>query len=105
MPTIYKPAKKVYKRKTVSKRGNENHAAVYNTVTWKKLRIEYLKQHPICEICEAKGKVSNIADVHHKTPISTANTKHGKQILGFDWSNLQSLCTACHKEQHLKTTF
>lgn len=101
MPTIYLPPKKVYKRlKTESKRNNENHNAVYNTTTWRELRIEKLKKDPLCEICKEKEILTLANEVHHKIPISTAKTKQAKETLGFDMNNLQSLCTQCHKDQH-----
>jgi len=102
MARIYIPPKKVYKRlKTESKRDNLNHIAVYNTTTWKALRIEKLKKDPLCEVCLKKGRVESARDVHHKKPISTGKTKADKQGLGFNFDNLQSLCTQCHKDAHL----
>lgn len=101
MAWIYLPPKKVYKRaKTESKRGNSNHDAVYNSVTWKKLRLEKLKKNPLCEVCLKRGKVESARDVHHITPIGTVESKQAKQVLGFDFENLQSLCKQCHKDQH-----
>lgn len=106
MPTIHLPPKKKYKReKTESKRDNLNHKSVYNTTTWRGLRIEYLKEHPLCEVCLEKEKITAAIDVHHKIPISEGTSMKDKQALGFDWNNLQTVCKQCHKEQHLKKTF
>ena len=106
MPTIYKPPKKVYKReKTDSKKSNLNNKAVYNTTTWRLLRIEKLKKNPLCEVCFEKGIINMAREVHHKVPLSTGSTMQEKQVLGFDMNNLKSLCEQCHKDQHLKTTF
>jgi len=101
MPRIFIPPKKVYKRlKTESKRDNLNHIAVYNTTTWKTLRLEKLKKDPLCERCLKKGVIRSARDVHHKKPISTGKTKAEKQALGFSLVNLESICTPCHKEAH-----
>lgn len=50
---------------------------------WRKLRLMYLRAHPLCAECGAPA-----TDVHHLRP---------KAAGGPDaWDNLQSLCHACH---------
>ena len=106
MPTIYLPPKKKHKRlKTESRRDNLNHKSVYNTTIWRELRIEKLKEQPLCEVCQEKGIIKLADEVHHPIPISKGTSRKDKEALGFDWNNLQSLCKQCHKEQHLKKTF
>ena len=101
MPSIYKPPKKVYKRvKEPSKRDNLNHKAVYNTKRWRAVRIEKLKQDPLCEDCLKKEIITPGVEVHHITPISKGKTIRDKQALGFDKANLKTLCEACHKKTH-----
>jgi 5-methylcytosine-specific restriction protein A len=104
MPTIPLPEKKKfsdYKRYAKrSKRDNLNHSAVYNTLTWRLLRLEKLRNQPLCEVCYSKGRIASAVDVHHLTPISEGKNKFEKQALGFDYDNLQSVCKECHKYAH-----
>jgi 5-methylcytosine-specific restriction endonuclease McrA len=85
------------KKKNSSKQNCLNHIAVYNTRTWKELRLYFLAENPLCEICKKLEKITLAQEVHHKIPISTGKTKEEKQQLGFDINNLQALCTECHK--------
>ena len=103
MPIINLPKKKVYKRwKHSSKRTNEIHKLVYNTLAWKVLRLEYIKSNPLCEECKEKGILNSAIDVHHKIPISAGKDLMEKKTLGFDWNNLKSVCKDCHKQEHKK---
>ena len=96
MPTLNLPDRK----RTSDKRQVLDHIAVYNTQRWRSLRLMYLKQHTLCEVCLKQNKIVLAEDVHHKQYISTATTKEGKQVLGFDVNNLQAVCKDCHKEIH-----
>lgn len=69
---------------------------VYNTPQWKKLRISYLMEHPLCELCGEQLAV----DVHHKVEISTGKNEEEMKKLGFDSNNLMSLCKKCHQFLH-----
>lgn len=60
------------------------------TAAWNKASVLYRKQHPLCEICAARGMTVVAAEVHHKTPI-----KAGGRLL--DQENMQSLCKSCHQ--------
>lgn len=82
-----------------SKKDNTIHSTVYNTSAWKKLRINYLMLHPVCEKCNNSLAI----DVHHKTEISTGKNESEMKQLGFDSNNLMALCKSCHKEMHNKT--
>lgn len=81
-----------------SKNENLIHSTVYNTTAWKKLRIDYLSLHPVCERCDKCLAI----DVHHKTEISTGKNESEYKQLGFDANNLMALCRQCHKEIHNK---
>lgn len=97
MPTLHN----LPDRKRVSdKRQVLDHISVYNTQRWKRLRLNYLKQCTLCEVCLADNKIVLAEDVHHKVYLSTASTKEGKQVLGFDVNNLQAVCKDCHKKIH-----
>lgn len=53
---------------------------------WYRLRVKFLKAHPKCAKCGAKGQ-----NVDHVVPVSVAP----ERVL--DWYNLQTLCWPCHK--------
>ena len=66
----------------------------YGSKLWHSLRNSYIREHPLCEECLAKGIV---------TPAG-ANAEERWDLL-LDESNLQSLCMACHKEKHKNNLF
>jgi 5-methylcytosine-specific restriction enzyme A len=57
---------------------------------WQQAREGYLRLHPVCVMCDAEGKVTVATVVDHITP------HKGDQVLFWDQSNWQSLCTAHH---------
>ena len=93
------------KRVYNSKKDNTIHKYIYNTGTWKALRLEYLRLNPLCEECKSKGKIMAASEVHHIIPISTGKNINEKQTLGLDWNNLMSLCDNCHKIKHLQRNY
>ena len=104
MPRINLPVKRIRKRKKYSeKKNNDNHKWVYNTSTWRSLRLNYLMNNPLCEDCliENPDKLSSAMEVHHIIPLSTDDTFEGKRKLGFDYKNLRSLCKEHHKKVHM----
>jgi len=86
------------KKENSSKKNVENHIVIYNTRTWRELRLYFLSKNPLCEICKQHDKITLAQEVHHKIPISAGKTKEQKQIIGFDIENLQALCIDCHKK-------
>ena len=49
-----------------------------------------MRQHPLCEDCEAAGRVVAAEMVHHIVPVVEAPE------LRLLFSNLRSLCIVCH---------
>lgn len=106
MPTIALPPRK---EKTNNRDENTEmrklrHQA-YASTKWRKMRLWYLQQHPICEQCLIKNKITagtpdEPLQVHHiKSPF-----KGGKinwELL-LDDNNLRTLCAECHGEEHAK---
>ena len=98
MPTI----NKIQKTKTPSERKETDmrklRAKAYQNTTWRKMRDTYLKSHPICEDCLAKGKVTPATDVHHiRSPFKGGEINWS---LLLDYDNLMSLCKECHGNRH-----
>ena len=58
--------------------------------TWKRIRDSYISEHPLCEKCLERGKLTPAEEVHHILPLSRGGT-HVR-------SNLMALCHICHSE-------
>ena len=61
---------------------------------WERLRDQYRAQHPLCELCLARGLYVPMRDVDHKIPFRSLDDPRR-----LDSDNLQSLCAACHKQK------
>ena len=68
-------------RPTSAKRGYDRQ--------WRKVRAEYIAEHPLCEECLKNGKIVPVYDVDHIVPLSQGGER-------LDKNNLQSLCRTCH---------
>ena len=98
MPTITK----AQKRNTYQKHDkNLDISKIYNTPQWKKLRLAYLMEHPLCEHCLEKGIVKAAEQVHHIYEISNGKDLEEMKSIAYDPKNLQSLCSECHRQEHL----
>lgn len=71
-----------------SRRGSSTERG-YN-YRWQKARATYLSRHPLCKMCEGRGRVTAATIVDHIIP------HRGDQALFWDTSNWQSLCKPCH---------
>lgn len=98
MPTIYKP-KKNYSRKKHGLQAKIQRL-IYNTSHWRKLVAAKKMMNPLCERCLAEGRTTEVQEIHHIIPISRAIDDLQILEYGFDFSNLQSLCMACHERTH-----
>lgn len=79
---------------------NPFYIKMINSVRWKQLRAEKLRNNPICEVCETNDLSTLATEVHHKIPVESVPRELGMRQLMFDYNNLQSLCHACHSEIH-----
>jgi 5-methylcytosine-specific restriction protein A len=59
---------------------------------WNRISKAYRQAHPLCELCEAVGRIVPAECVHHKRKVADGG--------GNERSNLQSLCQACHAKLH-----
>ena len=59
---------------------------------WKRIRDNYVQQHPLCEVCQKDGRLVATEEVHHKVPLSEGGT-HARD-------NLIALCKSCHARIH-----
>lgn len=101
MPTINKIQKRP-KKSTEHKETDMRKLrhTFYATTEWKKLRLTYLKEHPLCEECLKKGKVTPAVDIHHIKSFVQKGAINWE--LGYNPDNLMALCKDCHAEIHNK---
>lgn len=86
-------------QKVIDKNYNKNcrpYAYLYNSSRWKKLRIQFLANHPLCEECKRNGVITASEVVDHTIP------HRGKKELFWDEDNLQALCKECHDRKTAK---
>lgn len=57
---------------------------------WQQARAQFLREHPLCVMCDADGRVEAATVVDHITP------HRGDQSLFWRRSNWQSLCSTHH---------
>lgn len=69
------------------------HNALYDLRRWRRRARMHKQQHPLCERCEAEGRVMPAEVSHHLI-------EHKGQMHAFDNSPLQSLCREHHRLAH-----
>lgn len=101
MPTINKKEcreKKIpYKRESV-----EHTSQFYNSKAWRLTRCAYILNHPLCAICDSRGRITPTTDIHHIIPWDSGETIDEKWDLLLDENNLLPVCEPCHYALHLK---
>ncbi|WP_405220179.1 HNH endonuclease signature motif containing protein [Lentisalinibacter sediminis] len=63
---------------------------LHGTNRWRRIRITWLTNNPLCVFCEQRGRLTPATVVDHIRP------HRGDPVLFFDLTNLQSLCKPCH---------
>ncbi len=74
---------------------SKESSAFYRSSDWKKMRANYLIEHPFCVECNRHGKLTKATVVDHIIPI-----RMGGPLL--EESNLQALCASCHTRKSIK---
>jgi 5-methylcytosine-specific restriction enzyme A len=69
----------------------------YQSNAWRKCRAAFLRAHPLCRRCANAGQSVAARMVDHIKPIKSGGAR-------LDWSNLQSLCFACHNRKTARDT-
>lgn len=99
MPTIVKLQKK---QKPSSGRTETEmrqlRQKAYQNTAWRKQRDLYLHEHPLCEECLKKGKITPAQDIHHKRSPFKKGEINWNLLL--DYNNLAALCKECHGTRH-----
>lgn len=55
---------------------------------WRSIRARYVAEHPLCEVCQQKGRITPMQEVHHIVALRDGGTHHP--------DNLMALCKQCH---------
>lgn len=79
---------------------DKDYIRMIHTDKWLRLRRSKLTANPICERCQAEGRITPAEEVHHIVPVEDGLTVREKESLMFDAHNLQSLCHECHVKIH-----
>lgn len=64
----------------------------YKGKLWRSTRAVKLRRNPLCEHCEAAGRVTQATQVHHVLE------RLERPDLAHDLSNLEALCASCHSK-------
>jgi 5-methylcytosine-specific restriction endonuclease McrA len=67
-----------------------SYRKLYKSSSWRKGRLVFLRQHPLCERCAEGGRIVPASVVNHRKP------HKGNIELFFDTRNWQALCAPCH---------
>ena len=86
-------------RRKSGKRTTPASKAFYDRAAWRKMRIYFLNEHPICAdpfgVHATEGEVIAANEVDHVIPRSQ------RPDLELDEDNLQALCKRCHSRKTL----
>jgi hypothetical protein len=65
-------------------------AAIYRSARWAAVRVQVLRDEPVCRACAAAGRTELATQVDHVVAVRALPD------LAYDHANLQPLCTVCH---------
>lgn len=85
-PRIHRPHKHIPRednRPSAAKRGYDG--------TWRKIRLQVLREEPLCRVCHANGHITPAQEVDHIVPLARGGT-HAR-------ANLQPLCKTHHSQK------
>ena len=66
---------------------------LYQSTEWVKIKNEYIKANPLCELCLSEGQEKQSDDVHHIIRLTAGGDP-------FSEANLIALCDSCHSGIH-----
>lgn len=101
-----KKKKENYKKNEKDDYNRKIRQSIYQSETWKQLRMSKLYEDPLCEVCKLRGLVQKkeiltlAVEVHHLISFTQGRTINEREALGFDYNNLISICRKCHCDIH-----
>ena len=75
-----------------ARRGFDAEVGFYQSRQWRVVRAAFLREHPLCGLCSARGGLIPARVVDHVVPVKDG----GARYLA---SNLQALCVSCHNRK------
>ncbi len=104
MPTINLTRIKATPPKTARSHLDSDRLAlrkkIYSKSRWQRLKKLYLSEHPLCEVCLARGRYEPATSVHHKYSFTLMTDYDSAMRVAFDESNLCAICDRCHGIVH-----
>jgi 5-methylcytosine-specific restriction enzyme A len=82
--------------------GRKHTNPFYQSKEWRKIRNQYIKDHPLCEECLREDRTTPGKEVDHIKPVNQSNaydTNGGYYGEPLDYNNLQTLCTMHHAKK------
>jgi 5-methylcytosine-specific restriction protein A len=79
---------------------DKNYTRMIQSSQWKELRIDKMKNNPLCEDCYENEIIEPATEVHHVIPVESALSLDEMKRLMFSYDNLRALCHSCHIEAH-----
>ena len=87
---------RVFKKKSSKSYSKPEHAKLYYSRRWKRLRQMFIRYNPLCKDCKDSDIIKEGQVVDHIKPVS-------EDLDGFYvWKNLQTLCRTCHAKKTAK---
>ena len=80
-----------------ARRGFDAEVSFYQSARWRTVRAAFLREHPLCGVCAARGRVVAAVVADHKVPLKDGGAR-------FDAAGLQSLCISCHNRKTARET-
>ena len=75
-----------------ARRGFDAEVGFYQSRQWRVVRAAFLREHPLCGACSARGGLIPARVVDHVVPVKDGGAR-------FLASNLQALCVSCHNRK------
>ena len=72
--------------------------SLYSSTRWRKFRIAYLQEHPLCLPCQQAGRLTPATQIDHVAIEVRDSVEHQ-----FDESNLQPICANCHSRKTIQS--
>ena len=86
---VFKPTERLRRVATPAETRRNEYAYLYGR-RWKRARLWFLAEHPLCRDCEAEGRQEGATEVHHEP-------KHGGDAVAFwDTARWVGLCKRHH---------
>lgn len=82
-----------YKHSSLVTENRANPSKRGYDIRWRKARIRFLKDNPLCVYCLKENRVVEATVVDHIVP------HRGDNVLFWDKSNWQPLCKRCHDKK------